>query len=167
MGKNPPRRSYLIGYGENYPQKPHHRTAHGSWLGSVEDPVETSNELVGALVGGPDGQDKWQDERNDWIKNEVGVSYNAGLTGALAKMYAEYGGEPLAEIKFPPSTEEPKIYVDSRVAANNNKLTQMHLSVINKSSTPARGIENTIVRVFYTIDSVSYTHLTLPTTPYV
>ena len=153
LGKNPPRRSYLIGYGENYPQKPHHRTAHGSWLGSVEDPVETSNELVGALVGGPDGQDKWQDERNDWIKNEVGVSYNAGLTGALAKMYAEYGGEPLAEIKFPPSTEEPKIYVDSRVAANNNKLTQMHLSVINKSSTPARGIENTIVRVFYTIDS--------------
>lgn len=151
LGQNPARRSYIIGYGDNYPQKPHHRTAHGSWLGSVEDPIETSNRLVGALVGGPDGQDNWQDNRNDWVQNEVGVTYNAGLTGALAKMYAEFGGEPLAEIDFSSSTEK-KIYVESRIAANNNKLTQIHLSVINKSSTPARGIENAIVRVFYTVD---------------
>jgi len=151
LGQNPAQRSYIVGYGENYPQKPHHRTAHGSWLGSVEDPTETSNELVGALVGGPDEQDNWQDDRNDWIKNEVGVSYNAGLTGALAKMYAEFGGEPLTEIDFSSSTKK-KIYIDSRVAANNNKLTQIHLSLINKSSAPARGIEKAMVRVFYTVD---------------
>ena len=152
LGQNPAQRSYMIGYGDDYPQNPHHRTAHGSWLGSVEDPVETQNELTGALVGGPDEQDQWQDERNDWIKNEVGVSYNAGLTGALAKMYAEFGGEPLAELSFP-SPEESEIYVESKLGANNNKMAKVNLAIINKSNSPAKGIENPILRVFYTIDS--------------
>ena len=152
LGENPARRSYMIGYGENYPQNPHHRTAHGSWLASVEDPVETKNELTGALVGGPDAKDQWQDERNDWIQNEVGVSYNAGLTGALAKMYAEFGGEPLAEISFP-TPAAPEIYVESKIVANNKDDAKVDLYINNKSTAPARGLENPMVRVFYTVDS--------------
>ena len=147
LGENPSRRSYIIGYGDNYPQNPHHRTAHGSWSDNVKIPKQTRNLLIGALVGGPDGEENWEDDRNDWVRNEVGVSYNAGLTGALAKMYAEYGGEPLTEISFP-QLKEPEILVESE--SNKGKQgTQINLTIVNKSAAPAIGLENPMIRVTY------------------
>ena len=146
LGDNPSRRSYIIGYGENYPRNPHHRTAHGSWLNDMSKPTETRNLLIGALVGGPDERDSWEDDRADWIRNEVATGYNAGLVGALAKMYAEFGGEPLAEISFPEPNDEPEIYVE--VAANQNA-SEINLTIVNKSASPARGLENPQLRVFY------------------
>ncbi len=150
LGQNPSGRSYMIGYGENYPQNPHHRTAHGSWLNSVKNPQQTRNLLIGALVGGPDGAENWEDDRNDWVRNEVGVTYNAGLTGALAKMYDEFGGEPLAEISFP-SSDEPEIYVESETDKTGKEGTSVNLTIVNKSAAPARAIENAKVRVFYQV----------------
>ena len=148
LGENPAERSYLIGYGNNFPQNPHHRTAHGSWLDTMSQPQETRNILMGAMVGGPDQQDNWQDDRADWIKNEVGVGYNATLTGALAKMYAEFGGEPLPEISFP-QIDEPEIFVESQTIPGK-QATVINLAIVNQSTAPARGLENPIVRVFYT-----------------
>ncbi|MEM8721785.1 MAG: glycoside hydrolase family 9 protein [Cyanobacteria bacterium P01_G01_bin.39] len=147
LGQNPSRRSYLIGYGENYPQNPHHRTAHGSWLDNMSQPAMNRNLLMGALVGGPDQYDNWSDDRTDWVKNEVGVGYNAGFTGALAKMYAEFGGEPLAEINFP-QPSQPQIYVESQVTTAP-QTTELNLTIVNQSASPARYIENPMVRVFY------------------
>ena len=40
--------------------------------------------LNGALVGGPDQNDNYVDDRNDYVKNEVATDYNAGFQGALA-----------------------------------------------------------------------------------
>lgn len=151
LGQNPSRRSYLIGYGENYPQNPHHRTAHGSWLNNMSKPVATRNLLMGALVGGPDQQDNWEDDRSDWVKNEVGVGYNAGFTGALAKMYAEFGGEPLPEISFP-EVSEPEIFVEFKTAGVK-QATELNLSIVNQSTAPARGLKNPLLRVFYTSES--------------
>ena len=161
LGDNPSRRSYVIGYGDNYPQNPHHRTAHGSWMNDVRNPQQTRNLLIGALVGGPDGAENWEDDRNDWVRNEVGVSYNAGFTGALAKMYQEFGGEPLAEITFP-KLNEPEIYVESQIENQSKKAQSLNLTIVNKSAAPARGIEDPTVRVFYdlssdTIDNISAT----------
>ena len=42
------------------------------------------NLLKGALVGGPDGNDNYQDRRDDYVKNEVACDYNAGFQSALA-----------------------------------------------------------------------------------
>lgn len=151
LGKNPSQRSYMIGYGENYPQNPHHRTAHGSWLNSVKKPQNTRNLLIGALVGGPDEQEIWEDDRNDWVRNEVGISYNAGFTGALAKMYAEFGGIPLAEISFP-EVNEPEIYVKFKTNGVNKQVADLDLFIVNLSAAPARGLENAMVRVFYTFE---------------
>ncbi len=148
LGQNPSQRSYIIGYGENYPQNPHHRTAHGSWLNNMSQPVVNRNLLMGALVGGPDQQDNWADDRTDWIRNEVAVGYNGGITGALAKMYAEFGGEPLAEISFP-EVNEPEIFVESQIASGQQG-SELNLSIVNQSTAPARGLENPMVRVFYT-----------------
>ncbi|MEM6613236.1 MAG: glycoside hydrolase family 9 protein [Cyanobacteria bacterium P01_C01_bin.72] len=151
LGANPSNRSYQIGYGENSPQNPHHRTAHGSWLNNMSEPAATNNLLMGALVGGPDQQDNWLDDRSDWVKNEVGVGYNAGFTGALARMYAEFGGEPLAEISFP-QTNQPEIYVETQ-ASGTKQSTKLDLAIINRSYAPARGIEHPVVRIFYQTNS--------------
>ncbi|MEL6580990.1 MAG: glycoside hydrolase family 9 protein [Cyanobacteria bacterium J06621_12] len=151
LGANPAKRSYQIGYGKNSPQNPHHRTAHGSWLNNMSEPVATNNLLVGALVGGPDQQDNWSDDRSDWVKNEVGVGYNAAFTGALAKMYAEFGGEPLAKISFP-EISQPEIYVEAK-AAGTKQATKLDLAIVNRSHTPARGIEHPLVRIFYQTNS--------------
>jgi len=150
LGENPSQRSYMIGYGENYPQNPHHRTAHGSWLNSVKKPEQTRNLLMGALVGGPDESENWEDDRKDWVRNEVGVTYNAGLTGALAKLYQEFGGEPLAKISFP-DRNESEIYVESKATNQGKKGISIDLAIINKSAAPAQGLENAKVRVFYQV----------------
>lgn len=153
LGDNPSQRGYIIGYGENSPLNPHHRTAHGSWLNDMSDPTETRNLLIGALVGGPDEKDNWEDDRTDWIRNEVATGYNAALVGALAKMYAEFGGEPSAEISFPEPSGEPEIYVEPYVTAAKGNTSQVNLTIVNKSATPARGLENPKVRVFYLLKS--------------
>lgn len=40
--------------------------------------------LYGALVGGPNGQDQYTDDRKDYVSNEVACDYNAGFQSAVA-----------------------------------------------------------------------------------
>lgn len=97
LGDNPRSSSYLIGFGDTPPRNPHHRTAHGSWLDNINDPVISRHVLYGALVGGPSSaNDQYTDDRTNFVMNEVANDYNAGLTSALVRMYAEFGGTPLA-----------------------------------------------------------------------
>jgi len=90
LGDNPSKRSFLIGFGENFPRNPHHRASHGSTSGSIEDPPHNRFQLTGALVGGPQEprDDAYEDSRNNFISNEVALDYNAALTGALARLAA-------------------------------------------------------------------------------
>ena len=54
--------------------------------------------LFGALVGGPDrADDKHSDDRTDYIENEVSVSYNAGIQGAIAGIL-ELGGSTVTPV---------------------------------------------------------------------
>jgi len=43
--------------------------------------------LFGALVGGPDGNDRFTDSRNNIMNNKVACDYNAGFQGAIAGMF--------------------------------------------------------------------------------
>ncbi|MAR07297.1 MAG: hypothetical protein CL862_09370 [Cyanobium sp. NAT70] len=86
LGDNPRQSSYVVGYGSNYPQQPHHRAASGvGWEGFNRD-QPNQHVLNGALVGGPSEANDYAytDSRADYISNEVAIDYNAGLTGALA-----------------------------------------------------------------------------------
>lgn len=49
-------------------------------------PSDNPQILYGALVGGPDENDFYEDKRDDYIKNEVAVDYNAGFQSAAAGM---------------------------------------------------------------------------------
>ena len=80
-------RSFVVGFGENPPQSPHHRTAHGSWADSQSIPEKHRHVLYGALVGGPDSSDNYTDDISDYVCNEVACDYNAGFVGLMAKMY--------------------------------------------------------------------------------
>jgi hypothetical protein len=100
LGDNPRRSSYVVGFGSNPPQRPHHRAASG--VTNVGDPGPNRHILYGALVGGPSApsDDAYVDDRGNYITNEVALDYNAGFTGALAALAEEPGGKPLDA--FPP-----------------------------------------------------------------
>jgi endoglucanase len=101
LGDNPRKGSYVVGFGENAPEHPHHRTAHGSWTSQLTTPVFHRHILYGALVGGPTSNDSWKDDITDYTLNEVATDYNAGFVSCLAKMYSLYGGDPLKNWPYP------------------------------------------------------------------
>merc|ERR1712061_730297 len=47
-------------------------------------PAANPQTLYGAIVGGPDGNDRYNDARDDYISNEVATDYNAGVQSAVA-----------------------------------------------------------------------------------
>lgn len=98
LGDNPMKMSYMVGYGANYPRKIHHR---GSSLPSVTVQPQsfgceggfqpyyyTSNPnpniLTGAIVGGPNQNDFFPDERGDYSHSEPTTYINAAMVGPLA-----------------------------------------------------------------------------------
>nr|GMD21524.1 endoglucanase 24-like [Ipomoea batatas] len=91
LGKNPMKMSYLVGYGDKYPEYVHHRGASipanantgcsdgFKWLNST---VPNPNVAVGALVGGPFRNDTFLDSRNDTMQSEP-TTYNSALVVGL------------------------------------------------------------------------------------
>jgi len=99
LGKNPEGRSYMVGFGKNPPTQAHHRGASVPKLSPNEDincPMSFSkwlkrdgpnpHELTGAIVGGPDINDKFDDNRTDSPKTEPCTYVNSLATGALVKL---------------------------------------------------------------------------------
>ncbi|CAD5193003.1 unnamed protein product [Musa acuminata subsp. malaccensis] len=101
LGDNPMNMSYMVGYGDRYPQRIHHR---GSSLPSVSSHPQfiackdgsdyyksanpNPNPLVGAVVGGPGEDDVYEDDRADFRKSEPTTYINAPLVGVLAYFVA-------------------------------------------------------------------------------
>lgn len=81
-------RSYVVGFGNNPPTRPHHRAASCPNASCGFNYLNTWNPnphvLQGALVGGPDRNDNYVDDRNNHQTNEVATDYNAGFQGAVA-----------------------------------------------------------------------------------
>merc|ERR1712073_33775 len=83
-------RSYKVGFGGNPPLRPHHRASSCPDMpapcgdNEKNSPAANPQTLTGALVGGPDSYDNYNDARDDYISNEVAIDYNAGFQGAVA-----------------------------------------------------------------------------------
>ena len=97
LGNNSTGKNLIVGFNENSPKYPHHRSASGHAYDPTDEgtPVwDTTNGhvLVGALVGGPTGTDfsTYNDSITDAVSNEVALDYNAGLVGAAAGLYTTY-----------------------------------------------------------------------------
>ncbi|ODM95900.1 Endoglucanase 1 [Orchesella cincta] len=83
-------RSFVCGFGNNPPQRPHHRSsscpnrpAPCDWQ-AYNSPDPNPQVLTGALVGGPDQQDQYTDDRGNYVSNEIAIDYNAGFQGVAA-----------------------------------------------------------------------------------
>ena len=148
LGDNPRNSSYVIGFGNNPPQNPHHRTSHGSWSDNINEPVEQRHILYGALVGGPSSaNDAYTDSRSDYIMNEVATDYNAGFTSAIARLYQEYGGTPLTNFP-PPEIRDDEFFVEAKINASGPRFIEVSGIVNNRSGWPARNAKNLSYRYF-------------------
>jgi hypothetical protein len=154
LGDNPLNRSLVVGFGANPPQFPHHRGAHGTWTNNMNTPVQTRHILYGALVGGPENtsDSSYNDSRDDFVSNEVATDYNAGFTSALARMVQEFGGAPLANFPPPEVRDDNEIYIQASVNASGASFTEIKSYIVNKSSWPARHLDDATFRYFFTLE---------------
>jgi hypothetical protein len=162
LGSNPMNRSFVIGFGNNPPKNPHHRTAHGSWSDNINEPTNSRHVLYGALVGGPSLNDGYSDDRSNYTNNEVATDYNAGFTGALARLYSEYGGTVVPN--FPPKEvhDDDEIFVQAGTNASGSNFTEIRALVTNKSSWPARVGNALSFNYYFTLESgVSASQITV------
>lgn len=100
LGSNPMGMSYLVGFGSKYPKRVHHRGAsmiaykknkgfigctqgYDNWY-SRKDP--NPNDVIGALVGGPDINDNFNDDRKNYMQTEACTYNTAPLVGIFAKL---------------------------------------------------------------------------------
>ena len=100
MGSNPLNKSYMVGFGSNYPEKVHHRgasivsikkdnklvTCHDGFNIWYSSSSPNPNVLVGAVVGGPDENDGYSDSRSDYQRGEPTTVTPAPLVGVLAQL---------------------------------------------------------------------------------
>ena len=146
-------RSFVCGYGENPPVNPHHRTAHGSYTNNIGDPATNRHVLYGALVGGPGRNDEYSDDRNNYVNNEVACDYNAGFTGALVKLWSEYGGKTLKNFGAIETPDE-ELYTDAAINVNGQDFIEIKALVYNKTAYPARNTDDLRLCYFFDISEV-------------
>ncbi|WOL06654.1 endoglucanase 7-like [Canna indica] len=101
LGSNPMRTSYLVGHGRRFPKRVHHRAAsvvsykrskgfigcmqgYYDWYGRRE---ANPNVVVGAIVGGPDGLDRFRDQRGNYMQTEACTYNTAPMVGVFAKLH--------------------------------------------------------------------------------
>lgn len=95
LGKNPLKMSFLLGYGDKYPQYVHHRGASipadattgctdgFKWLDSTQP---NPNVAVGGLVGGPFLNETYIDSRNNSMQAEPTTYNSALIVGLLSSL---------------------------------------------------------------------------------
>ncbi|CAM8876401.1 unnamed protein product [Rhodiola kirilowii] len=106
LGDNPRATSYMVGYGDNYPQQVHHRgssivsikvdstfvSCRGGYATWYSKKSSDPNLLTGATVGGPDAYDNFADERDNYEQTEPATYNNAPLLGVLARLNSGSNG---------------------------------------------------------------------------
>ena len=147
-------RSYVVGFGENAPKNPHHRTAQGSYCDNMNEPNPARHTLYGALVGGPDANDGYNDVVSDYNKNEVACDYNAGFTGLLAKMYKKYHGQTLKDFGAVEKVNTDEFYVQGGINVDGTDFIEIKALICNVSAWPARGGEKLEYRYYVDLSEV-------------
>ncbi|KAK9145787.1 hypothetical protein Sjap_005690 [Stephania japonica] len=102
LGQNPAKMSYMVGFGERYPEHAHHRGSsvpsihsHPNRIGCNEgfqyfhSSSPNPNILTGAILGGPDNGDHFADSRENYQQSEPATYINAPFVGALAFFTAQ------------------------------------------------------------------------------
>lgn len=92
--------SFMIGFGDVYADRPHHPGSTcpadhsipcmyfcpGANCEIAKSEGPNAQVLYGAIVGGPDKNDVFSNDRDDYLQNEISTTYNAGFQGTIAYM---------------------------------------------------------------------------------
>ena len=149
-------RSFVVGFGENAPKSPHHRSAHGGWQNDCGGLPEVSRHtLFGALVGGPrTPNDSYEDDRTDYYCNEVACDYNAGYTGLVANMSEKFGGVVLNNFSaVEPKGEEMLISAGVNGISSGDYASYLNMKtvLVNHTAWPARVTKDATIKFFINI----------------
>ncbi|MDP4179919.1 MAG: glycoside hydrolase family 9 protein [Bacillota bacterium] len=144
-------RSYVVGFGTNPPQHPHHRTAHSSWSDQQTTPEYHRHVLYGALVGGPDSGDAYTDDIKNYTCNEVACDYNAGFVALLSSMVGDYGGTPIANFNAIEKPTNDEFYVETSINGQGPNYIEIKSLTNNKSGWPARVADKLSFRYYIDI----------------
>ena len=147
-------KSFMVGFGENPPEHPHHRTAQGSYCDNMNEPSSHKHTLYGALVGGPDANDGYSDDVSNYTNNEVACDYNAGFTGLLAYMYSKYHGQTLKDFGAVEPIDEYEYTVEAAVNASGDDFTEIKAVVCNMTAWPARAATDVEMRYFVDLSEI-------------
>ena len=124
----------------NPPLAPHHRGAHGSWNNNIGDsgPNRHTVGCTGRRTGFA-GRFRLQDDRSDYIANEVACDYNAGFVAALGRMARDYGGSPPPAVEFPAGDSYGReMYVEASIIETGDDHVRLRCMLNNCSAWPAR-----------------------------
>ena len=155
LGDNPLKTSYMMGYTDKYCMQPHHAAGHASIWGEPDNPVENRHIIWGALVNGPDGNDKHVDKRSDFGSNEVTIDYNVSLIAALAALYELDGSGQCPISNFPPLEPDwDEFYTLANYNSTNKCHSQVTVSLINESVHVPRYDKHLMVRYFFDISEL-------------
>ena len=147
-------RSYVVGFGENPPSHPHHRTSQGSYCDNMNEPSEFRHTLYGALVGGPDASDGYTDTVTDYCKNEVACDYNAGFTGLLAAMYSKYHGKTLIDFGAVEDVPSDEYSAECSLNVQGNDFAEIKAFIYNKTAWPARAADKLEFRYYVDLSEI-------------
>ncbi|KAM7252913.1 hypothetical protein ACFE04_025531 [Oxalis oulophora] len=104
LGVNPIKMSYMVGFGANYPKRIHHRgsslPSHASHPQSIGcdggfqayyySANPNPNILTGAIVGGPNENDGYADDRTAYSQSEPATYINGAFVGPVAYFVGSY-----------------------------------------------------------------------------
>jgi hypothetical protein len=105
LGANPAGVSYMVGNGQRFPRRVHHRgasivshRADGRFIGCVQGydhwfrrAGSNPNVVVGAIVGGPDHRDRFSDRRSNYMQTEACTYNTAPMVGVFAHLHSQTG----------------------------------------------------------------------------
>ncbi|GJM94486.1 hypothetical protein PR202_ga11133 [Eleusine coracana subsp. coracana] len=99
LGANPRKMSYMVGHGAAFPEEVHHRGASLPSIKSCPEKITCKggfeyfnknspnpNVIVGAIVGGPDESDQYNDSRENYQQGEPSTVTVAPMVGVLARL---------------------------------------------------------------------------------
>ncbi|XP_047956995.1 endoglucanase 5-like [Salvia hispanica] len=121
LGKNPKNLSYVVGCGDNYPVHVHHRGASIAPISLLRSAVgcvdgfekwykrleANPNIIYGALVGGPNANDEFIDDRSNYEQTEPTLSGAAPLVGLFCKLHSLPGKSADSYKKETPKPSTP------------------------------------------------------------
>ncbi|KAI3853066.1 hypothetical protein MKX03_020061, partial [Papaver bracteatum] len=119
LGNNPRATSYMVGYGNNFPQQTHRRASLIVSYKVEKSFASDPNVITGAIVGGPDAYDNFADERDNYEQTEPSTYNNAPLLGVLARLNGGNGGYSLGAL----AVRSPKPVVTKPTPAPKPKPT--------------------------------------------